>query len=355
MASIRASTVRRTSATMAELDAAARTALADFLARASGAGQVALLACMPLAGGTVHANWLLEVDIDGGCEHGHRRYVLRAPGGGSLRGVLSAQAEFAVMRAAHARGVPVPEALWYAAAGDVLAWPFFVMRFVHGTASAPAIIHDYAGDRARLVEQLGAALAGVQRLTPPDDLVAVLGPPVPAVAEQRIAQCRALLDSFDDPHPVIEWGLRWLERHAPPARRSVLVHGDYRIGNVLVADEGLTATLDWELARWGDPHEDLAWFLLRFWRLDRPQWEAGGVGSRGDLLRGYCARAGRAVDARELAYWEIMASARWAAIALEQARRHLSGEASSLELCLTGCRAAEIELELLRLLAQAEA
>ena len=331
-----------------------RTALARFLANAANAERVEIMRSELLSGGTVNENWLLEVDIKGGPEQATRALVLRADRATRVTGALARHAEFAVMRAAYAVGVTLPEPLWFADADGPLGREFFVMRQVEGTASLPAIVRDpkLGGSHAHLAERLGAELARLQTVTPRTVTLEGLPPASGSTAARRIAETRALLDAFDDAHPGIEWSLRWLELNAPPAMPAVLVHGDFRTGNYLVDAHGLTAILDWELAQWGDPHEDMGWFLMRFWRLDHPELEAGRIAPRSDFLRGYERAVGRSVDRHVLTYWEIMANVRWAAIALHQARRHLSGAEQSLELCLTGCRAAEPEFEALRLIGE---
>ena len=69
---------------------------------------------------------------------------------------------------------------------------------------------------------------------------------------------------------MLEWTLRWLEKHAPSTGETVLCHRDFRTGNYMVNDGKLTGVLDWEFAGWGDPHEDVAWFCARCWRFSAP-------------------------------------------------------------------------------------
>jgi aminoglycoside phosphotransferase (APT) family kinase protein len=128
------------------------------------------------------------------------------------------------------------------------------------------------------------------------------------------------------------------------------VHGDYRLGNVLVApDAGLAAVLDWELCHVGDPGEDVGWVLIRFWRcVDHPGIR--GLGPRERFLDAYRRASGRAFDGERLRYWEVFANFRWAVITLRQAHRHLAGHQRSLELAAIGRHCAEVERELLRLL-----
>src|SRR5258706_76793 len=91
------------------------------------------------------------------------------------------------------------------------------------------------------------------------------GAPRAEAAGATRAAYRGALDRRPRPPPVLEWGLRALE-YAPPPVSPVLVHGDFRIGNVLVEAGRLTGVLDWEFARWSDPHEDLGWVFFRYWR-----------------------------------------------------------------------------------------
>jgi aminoglycoside phosphotransferase (APT) family kinase protein len=147
--------------------------------------------------------------------------------------------------------------------------------------------------------------------------------------------------------PVTEWALRWLEMNAPPADRVCLIHADYRTGNYLVHEGALSAILDWEFAAFGDPHEDLGWMLVRYWRFGADAKEAGGVGSRDAFLDAYAAEAGWPVDRDAVRYWEVMGNVRWAVIALMQAARYFRHREPSLELALTAHVVPVLELELL--------
>jgi hypothetical protein len=150
---------------------------------------------------------------------------------------------------------------------------------------------------------------------------------------------------------VLEWGLRWLERKAPPTGEIVLVHQDFRSGNYMVDAAGLTAILDWEFAAWGEPMADIGWFCAKCWRYGGEGGEAGGIAPREDFYRGYESESGRRVDPAAVEYWEVMAHLRWGVIALQQMDRHLSGKEHSLELALTGRILPELELTILELIA----
>jgi hypothetical protein len=165
-----------------------------------------------------------------------------------------------------------------------------------------------------------------------------------------IAQMRSLLDMLGEPHPAFEIGLAWLSANEPARLDPVVVHGDFRLGNLLVADTGVTAVLDWELAHLGSPLEDLGWFCGRAWRFGSPL-RAGGVGTVDQLLDGYEAGGGvRPTDA-DLTWWEAYGTLRWGLICVLQASVHLNGHHRSVELAAIGRRAAECEEDLLALLA----
>jgi len=331
----------------------ARAALEAFLARRAGASRAAIAELTPLTGGTLHENWRLVVDFEGGTLPGRQTLVLRADRPVCLPGSLSRAHEFLLMSAVRGAGVRVPEPLWAAGSDGPLARECFVMRWLPGSAAPAEVIADAArhatGDR--LAASLGAQLGLLQRLRPALCELPFLAPPVHDRARALIAETRAYLDTLSGPHPVIEWGLRWLELHAPPVTDPVLTHGDFRTGNYLVDAGELVALLDWELAAWGHPLEDLGWFCMRFWRLDAVHAAAGGIAQREALLEGYAKTSGQRVERAALHYWEVMANVRWAAISIQQAERHLSGVDKSLELCLIGRRTAEIEYESLQLMA----
>src|SRR3546814_11897311 len=99
-------------------------------------------------------------------------------------------------------------------------------------------------------------------------------------------------------------------------------------------------------ASWSDPLEDVGWLCARCWRFGADDREVGGFGDRADFQRGYEAETGRAVDWRAVPYWEVLATVRWAIIALHQGERHLSGREFSMELALTARKSAEMEYDL---------
>jgi aminoglycoside phosphotransferase (APT) family kinase protein len=329
-----------------------RPALARFLATASGATACEITALSPLSGGSIQENWGLDARFSGGSLAGDQRLVLRAAAATGVPSSLDRLQEFAVLKAAFAAGVTVPEPLFASADPAVLGKPFFLMRRASGTAAAHRITRDPALDRElpALAERLGQELARVHAIRPPRPDLGFLPAPEEVGPARQIAGFRAYLDSHSQPRPVLEWGIRWLETHLPTPVPPVLCHHDFRTGNYLLDGARLTGILDWEFAGWGDPHEDIGWFCCKGWRFARLDREAGGIADRAPFYHGYESQSGRAIDARSAHFWEVLASVRWAVIALQQSDRHISGGERSLDLALTGRRAGECELEILMLL-----
>jgi aminoglycoside phosphotransferase (APT) family kinase protein len=323
--------------------------LAQFLAAASGAVAVEIAGMRPLRGGSVQQNWGFDARFSGGTLEGDQRLVLRTNAATGLAESLTRVEEFAVLRAAFAAGVMVPEPLF--ACEDTGAWgsPFFVMRRATGTAAADRITGDAALEPAlpAIVEQLGRELARIHTIRPPRSDLAFLAPYTEVGAAHQIACFRAYLDRHSEPRPVLEWGIRWLETHIPPPARPVLCHRDFRTGNYLVDRAALTGILDWEFAGWGDPHEDIGWFCCRSWRFGRLDREAGGIADRAPFYRGYESQSDLAIEPQLVRFWEVLASIRWAIIALRQRDRYMFDGERNLDLALTGRRATECELEIL--------
>ena len=327
-------------------------ALSRFLAAASAVISTVRAALRRLRGGALQENWGLDARFSGGLFDGKQRLVLRTSAATGVAASLTRLQEFAVQTVVFRAGVTVPEPLFAGEDPDVWGKPFFIMRRAPGLAAPDRITGDRALDPVlpALAERLGRELALVHTIRPPRPDLGFLAAHTEAGPAQQIAGFRAYLDRHRIPHPVLEWGIRWLETHIPPPAELVLCHHDFRSGNYMLDGAALTAILDWEFAGWGDPHEDLGWFCCKAWRFARPDREAGGIADRTPFHRGYEQASGRSIDPRRVRFWEVLASVRWAIIALQQGDRHMLDGERDLDLALTGRRATECELEILMLL-----
>lgn len=325
------------------------TFVQDFILARSGAQAVKIGLLKRLGGGAIQENYALDLQIEGGEYAGHQEWVLRTDSPSSLSISLSRAQEFAVLQAAFSAGASVPEPLWLHQDQGQVGKDFYLMRRIRGEAAGRKLVRGEltASQRQVLLAQLGRSLAALHQVTPPHAGLEFLGSAPANPALSRVQQYRQLLDSLGRPQPTLEWALRWLELNAPANSGVCLTHGDFRTGNYMADDGQLTGILDWEFASWSAPEEDIGWFCARCWRFGALSEEAGGLGPLEAFLEGYELTAGHPVERSILPYWRIMATLRWAVIALLQAERHLSGEQPSLELALTGRMLPEIELDLI--------
>ena len=301
-----------------------------------------------MTGGAIQQNWLLDVTVNGV----PLETVLRTDATSSLEDSLSRAQEYALFKHAFGAGVTVPEPLWLSNDPKWIGKPFFIMRRVEGTAAGHKIVRNDAmgGGYKILAKRLGQELALIHTTKYGQAELDFLTRPTPNPALSRIAEYRAALDATDMPQPTLEWGLFWLEQNAPePVKDLVLCHNDFRTGNYMVTEQALTGILDWEFAAWGDPLQDIGWFCAKCWRFGAANNEAGGISDRAGFYAGYEQTSGASIDQNAVLYWEVMATMRWAIIAMKQGDRHISGREPSLELALTRHIVPELELDILQM------
>lgn len=327
--------------------------LAAFLQRSHGARSVRIDGLRLLTGGASRQTWSFDAAI----EHvdGRRETVPLVLRSDARRGpnFMSREVEYRLLEAVGAEGVPVPRV--HLMGDGSLDAPFFLMERVEGETIARRLLRDdeYAGAREVMTAQLGAILAAVHRVPAEKHGLGILPSPAagrsPAETEvDRLEQTYRVITP--EPHPAFELALRWLRNHLPPAAPPVLVHGDYRIGNVVFGPEGVRSILDWELAHIGDAMEDLGWMCVRSWRFGNDGKPAGGLGTREELWRAYEGAGGRKVDQDAVHWWEVFGNLRWGVICISQARAYFDGHSKSVELAAIGRRSAETEWELLNLM-----
>ena len=304
-------------------------------------GDVTIENLRALTGGASRGTWAFDA-VTGGRR---RSLILRTGPPDDIHAGMELEAR--AQAAAAAAGAPVPNVLVANDSPAALGNPFLVCNEIKGETIVRRIQRqldaaDGQAGRARLLRQCAQALAAIHRAEAND----------PALArEDQLAAWRARLDAMADTTATFEWGFRWLAAHRAPASPPVLVHGDFRMGNLIVDGSDLAAVLDWELVHIGEAYEDLAWFCIRAWRFGAPaSLGAGGLGSIDGFLRAYEEASGTAVDREAFHWWLVLATLRWGVICRYQAERHLSGQVRSVELATIGRRVCETEWDLLGLL-----
>ncbi|MGA9371441.1 MAG: phosphotransferase family protein [Solirubrobacterales bacterium] len=303
------------------------------------------LSISPIPGGASRETWLVA--------GGDSRWVVRRDPEGSVS-LVPLVDEFSLIARAREMGVPVPEPLVYEADGGRFGSPGMLMSFVEGTSVAPRILRmdEFARVRERLPGQLAEALAGIHSLTQLD-VDGILPPAGDDPALAQIAEWERQLDEIGEPLPAIELGLRWLRANAPQPAEPRLVHGDFRLGNFIVDEEGLASVIDWELAHLGDPAEDIGWLCIRSWRFGNDDRPVAGVGRLDEFIGAYEEAGGMPVDRDRVRYWEAFGNVKWAVICARQAHDHLTGVRRNHELASLGRRICEPEWDLLQLIQRA--
>ncbi|MBU6215609.1 MAG: phosphotransferase family protein [Acidobacteria bacterium] len=295
-----------------------------------------------LSSGASRLTWVVDVELGGV----PRQVVVQRERPGGTRSASGMASEAALLRDAAVAGVPVAAVLAcdrVRSGGDPLgAW--IALGLVDGETVPRRILRDehLAGAREVLLGQCAAALVAIHGI-PPSEAHGLS-------ATDQVAEFRAALDLFGDPQPVFELAFRWLERRRPePTSAPSVVHGDFRLGNIVVGEDGLRAVLDWELAHLGDPVEDLGWFTSRAWRFGSDR-AAAGLGGLREFLDAYRDAGGSEVSPESLRWWQVLATLKWGIMCIVQASAHQRGASRSVELAAIGRRVAETQEDLLELI-----
>ncbi|OAI40896.1 hypothetical protein AYO38_04810 [bacterium SCGC AG-212-C10] len=330
------------------------TGLTTFLKRKTGATTVDIGPLSRMSGGASRETWSVDIRIDGGPVI---EAIMRAD---PMKGAVTSPGralEYTTILAAFENGALVPEPLWDGDEehDDIFGVRFFVMRRVAGETLGPRFIRQpqYEAARNAITPQLAQSIARIHRIEHERyPKLSLLPEPVPGTSPAQLE-----LDTYEthmrndsqEPHPVFELALRWLRARMPMFDQRVFVHGDFRLGNVIFDESGLKAVIDWELAHFGDPMEDLGYVMIRSWRFGGTK-PVAGVGSREEFFAAYEAAGGFPVDPERVRFWEILSNLKWGIITIMQGASYLIRGNKSVEHAMIGRRPAETEWELLKLL-----
>lgn len=290
-----------------------------------------------LTGGATKRTW----SFDWVCGESTRALIFQqTPGQSGPRGrvpKLDAREDATLMRVARAHGAPAPQVHLLLTEGDGLGTGY-VTEAVEGETLGKKLVGDaaFAPARGRMASQCGRILATIHA-TPTDQLsfLKTLSPGDEwEVYSGLLAECGVR-------HPALSYALRWVRERLPSRWRAGLVHADFRTGNLIVGPDGIRCVLDWEIARIGDPMQDLGVLCMRSWRFGG-SGEVGGFGDREDLYAAYEEASGHAVDRERVRFWEAFSNLKWAiACARRGSGRRDDGSPASLELSAVGRRMEE--------------
>lgn len=299
--------------------------LQDYLTEKVG-GDVGVSQLIRAGAGSSRENWLFDATLSDGTQ---LPLVLRRDPPTNVV-ETSRDAEVRVMQALGATHVPVPRVRWLEESSDSLGAPFIIMDRVPGRAER-RLLRDSTvpiEQRVSIAHQLCDILADIHSL----DVENVLDPGDGTNAFPRLSP-RDHVDHWTaeiervrrEPLPLLQLAGWWLRDHVPGHVDPVLVHGDYRVENVLVDRGSVSAVIDWELAHIGSPEEDIAWYLLHRYRHDHL---IDGYWTRAEFLARYNARSERSVTENDLRFWSMLGLYKSAAIALTASAAFITSESN---------------------------
>ena len=306
-------------------------------------GEVQVSDLQPLTAGASAATWRFDLAEGGGT----RPIILQLfAGGKQFFSALDKRTQGLVQQQANEAGILTPKVLFVLDDSDGLG-KGFAMEFVAGETLGHRIVRDDRFEAARpvMARQCGSILGAIHAID--FERLDGLRNVEPSAMVQQLYDAHR---SFGEDLPVFELAFQYLAHHAPQPEKSVLLHGDFRNGNLIVDETGIVAVLDWELAHIGDPHEDLAWLCVNAWRFGAIDKPVGGFGTRQDMYEAYESASDNAVDPGLVRYWEVFGALKWGVICQWFGEQFVSGEVRELERAAIGRRTSETELDLLDLL-----
>jgi aminoglycoside phosphotransferase (APT) family kinase protein len=219
-------------------------------------------------GGQSNPTYLVETPL--------RRYVLRRkPPGKLLPSAHAVDREYRIIRALHAQSFPVAEPVLYCADESVVGTAFFVMADVAGPVFwEPQMPASDPAERAQVYDAMNATLSRLHSFEPAAIGLSDYGRGENYVARQVERWSKQYRASQTEAVEDMERLIAWLPAHLPPGQPPRVVHGDYRLDNIILAPDQpkIAAVLDWELSTLGDPLADFSYHLMQ-WHM--PPSEAG--------------------------------------------------------------------------------
>src|SRR5208282_2213849 len=293
-----------------------------------------------LTGGANRTTWSFDADVGGPRQRLIMQLSVAVPDDvphplAEISPHPTAEEGARLMMAAAKAGVPAPRVRAILETPDGLG-PGYITDRVDGETLAPKILREaaFAPARAKMTQQAGEILARIHRI-PLAEVPYLHG----QTAAEMIDAQRKVVDFYGLHLPAIEWGLRWASDNVPKNARHTVVHGDFRIGNLIVGEnDGIRLVLDWEIGQASDPMQDLGWLCVKTWRFGG-KLPVGGFGRREDLFAAYEKASGHSVDPAHVRFWEAFGSVKWAAGCLRLGMRGI--EEMGIERCAIGRRIEE--------------
>ncbi len=309
--------------------------LTDYLRRHVDAS-IGTLRVEQFKGGQSNPTFLLD--------DGRRRWVLRRkPPGALLASAHAVDREFRVIRALASTEVPVARADLLCEDLEVLGTAFYVMEYVDGRVLWDPTLPGFTPDaRAAMYDELNRVIAALHRVDPAQIGLAEYGRPGAYIERQVARWTKQYRAAETGKIEAADRLIEWLPRHIPAEGASRIVHGDYRLDNVIFhkTEPRIVAVLDWELSTLGDPLVDFAYHCLS-WRMpfETLRGMGGvdlaplGIPSEAQYVQRYLERVGndRRVSAEDWTYYLVFNMFRLVGILQGVVARALQGNASSAQ------------------------
>ena len=268
-------------------------------------------------------------------------YVLRRkPLGRLLPSAHAVDREYRVMRALSGTAVPVPEVYAMCEDDTLIGSAFYVMEFLDGRIFWDPRLPDLApAERRAMFQSMNAVIAALHSVDHVAVGLAEFGRPGNYLARQIARWSRQYQASETEPQIAMDRLIEWLPRHLPPEGEPRIVHGDYRIDNLIYhpAEPRVIGVLDWELSTIGDPLADFAYHVMA-WRVS-PELFRGlagvdfstlGIPTEEEYVATYGERIGRG-RTEDWEFYMVYSLFRLAAIMQGIAKRAIDGTAASRE------------------------
>ena len=295
----------------------------------------------PLTGGQSNPTFLMT--------SGPNRYVLRKkPPGPLLPSAHAVDREYRVMKALQRTPVPVPRVFLYSDDESIVGTAFYVMEFLQGRVfmdqSLPGMSRE---DRGQIYTEMNRVMADLHLVKPEAVGLETFGKAGNYFSRQIGRWSKQYLESHADDIPELRNLIDWLPQHIPEGDLTSVVHGDYRLDNLVFhpTEPRVLGVLDWELSTLGHPLADFSYHCMS-WHIPATLWRgiggldltALGIPSESDYVMMYAKKTG--LSAQE--HWDFYIAYnlfRMAAILDGIARRALDGNAASADAVETGKKA----------------
>jgi len=316
--------------------------LLTFCRREFGEGKLTNL--NRLSGGASMESWAFEF--------GSREIVLRRlPDGisdneadAATVSAISLNTQAELIELARKTGVTAPEVLAIFSDEDGMGQGFLMKR-AHGETLPHKILGnpEFSEAEKLLTQQCAKELAAIHAINISNLPSGIQkADPASLLTLQEMAY-REIEVSI----PAYDYAFNWLETNIPEPVEPKLLHADFRMGNLMIDAEGITAVLDWELAHLGDPMEDLTYLCTPSWRFGHYEKEAGGFDSADNLIAAYEQASKTTVDRNRFDWWLIYNTLWWGVACLRMGHSYRDGTVHVLERTIIGRRASEVEIDLL--------